>query len=46
MSLGLPLYMLSVVDSFLIVTLSGPGGGELRGPDEQTHSCQSETSYP
>ena len=22
-----------------------PGGG-LRGPDGQTHSCQSETSYP
>ena len=27
------------------LTLSGPGGG-LRGPDGQTHSCQSETSYP
>ena len=26
------------------LTLSGPGG--LRGPDGQTHSCQSETSYP
>ena len=25
------------------LTLSGPGGG-LRGPDGQTHSCQSETS--
>ena len=24
----------------------GPGGGGLRGPDGQTHSCQSETSYP
>ena len=23
-----------------------PGGGRLRGPDGQTHSCQSETSYP
>ena len=23
-----------------------PGGGGLRGPDGQTHSCQSETSYP
>ena len=22
------------------------GGGGLRGPDGQTHSCQSETSYP
>ena len=22
-----------------------PGGGGLRGPDDQTHSCQSETSY-
>ena len=29
----------------LNLTLSGPGGG-LRGPDGQTHSCQSETSYP
>ena len=28
------------------LTLSGPGGGGLRGPDGQTHSCQSETSYP
>ena len=33
------------------LTLSGPGGGSearggLRGPDGQTHSCQSETSYP
>ena len=28
----------------LNLTLSGPGG--LRGPDGQTHSCQSETSYP
>ena len=27
------------------LTLSGPIGG-LRGPDGQTHSCQSETSYP
>ena len=26
------------------LTLSGPGG--LRGPDGQTHSCQSETSHP
>ena len=23
-----------------------PGGGGLRGPDGQTHSCQSGTSYP
>ena len=22
------------------------GGGGLRGPDGQTHTCQSETSYP
>ena len=29
------------------LTLSAPGGGGgLRGPDGQTHSCQSETSYP
>ena len=28
----------------LSLNLSGPGG--LRGPDGQTHSCQSETSYP
>ena len=29
------------------LTLSGPGGGGggLRGPDDQTHSCQSETFY-
>ena len=27
------------------LTLSGPGGGGLRGPDDQTHSWQSETSY-
>ena len=27
------------------LTLSGPGGGGLRGPDDQTHSSQSETSY-
>ena len=27
------------------LTLSGPGEG-IRGPDGQTHSCQSETSYP
>ena len=24
----------------------GGGGGGLRGPDDQTHSFQSETSYP
>ena len=30
----------------ILLTLSGPGGGGLRGPDGQTHSCQSETSYP
>ena len=30
-----------------LLTLSGRGGGGgLRGPDGQTHSCQSETSYP
>ena len=34
-----------VCTSFNILTLSGPGGG-LRGLDGQTHSCQSETSYP
>ena len=28
-----------------VLTLSGPGGGGLRDPDEKTHSCQSETSY-
>ena len=30
-----------------LLTLSGPGGGGggLRDPDDQTHSCQSETSY-
>ena len=28
------------------LTLSGPGGGGLRGPDDQTHCSQSETSYP
>ena len=31
------------------LTLSGPeeggGGGGLRGPDDQTHSCQSEATY-
>ena len=28
------------------LTLSGPGGGGgLKGPGGQTHSCQSETSY-
>ena len=28
------------------LTLSGPvGGGGLRGPDDKTLSCQSETSY-
>ena len=26
------------------LTLSGPGG-DGSGPDDQTHSCQSETSY-
>ena len=30
----------------LALTLSGPRGGGLRGPDGQTHICQSETSYP
>ena len=24
---------------------SGGGGGGLKGPDDQTHTCQSETSY-
>ena len=28
----------------MYLTLSGQGG--LRGPDDQTHSCQSETSCP
>ena len=27
------------------LTLSGLGGGGLRGPEGQTHSCQSESSY-
>ena len=27
-----------------LLNLSGRGGG-LRGPDDQTHNCQSETSY-
>ena len=27
------------------LTLSGRGGGRLSGPDDQTHSCQSETTY-
>ena len=34
--------------SELVLTLSGPGGGGgggLRGPDDQTHRCQSETTY-
>ena len=37
---------LSVYEKYCL-TLSGPrgGGGGLRGPDDQTHSCQSETSY-
>ena len=33
----------NIVQTYL--TLSGPGGG-VRGPDDPTQSCQSETSYP
>ena len=34
------------VERVLFLTLSDPGGGggRLRGPNDQTHSCQSETS--
>ena len=31
--------------TFLTLSGRGGGGGGLRGPDDQTHSCQSETSY-
>ena len=33
------------VDAQTLINPIRPGGG-LRGPDGQTHSCQSETSYP
>ena len=44
--LHIEMYFLQIIQFYELVrlTLSGPGG--LRGPDGQTHSCQSETSYP
>ena len=36
---------LSLAGKIQIFNPIRPGGG-LRGPDDQTHSCQSETSYP
>ena len=35
----------AVTENRFHLTLSGRGGGRLRGPDDQTQSCQSETSY-
>ena len=35
----------NVAGDCLAINPIRPGGG-LRGPDGQTHSCQSETSYP
>ena len=44
---GLEIFMFSPV-AYITVDFNPirPGGGGLRGPDGQTHSCQSETSYP
>ena len=31
--------------SHLLLPYQTRGGGRLRGPDDQTHTCQSETTY-
>ena len=41
---NLILYLTSLASLSLNPIRPGGGGG-LRGPDDQTHSCQSETSY-